>query len=83
MVETLPLKTTHPATTMKSRIITLNDPRMFIKWTPVLGTKVWIKVTKVMTPMAIPRCSHSVAVLPLATTILDAKTMHPEANHRY
>ena len=36
-------------------------------------------VIKVITPIAIPRFSHSVAVWPAAFMTFDAKTMHPAA----
>lgn len=76
---TPPPRTTQPVMTMNSRMMTLIDPITFISHTPALGVNVCTQVTNTMTAMAIPRSSHSVGVLPLATTILDAKTMQPDA----
>lgn len=36
-----------------------------------------------MTPMAMPRSAHSVTVLLAATKMLDAKTIQPEATHKF
>jgi hypothetical protein len=76
---TLPLRTTHPVTTMKRSRTTFITPIAFIPRTPQLGNRMWIKVIKLMAAMAIPRFSHSDAVFPDARTIFEANTIHPEA----
>lgn len=44
-----------------------------------LGVNVWMIVTKIMTPMAMPRSFQAETVWPAATRILEENTIHPEA----
>ena len=61
ILETLPLSTTQPVTTMKVKITTLIVPNKFCSLTPQCGTNVCISVIKVMSAIAMPRSSHSEA----------------------
>lgn len=70
---------THPVTPINSSKASLSMKKKFMPRTPTLGKKVCTRVMADMTTMAMPRSSHSVAVRPAATTMLDAKTMQPLA----
>lgn len=78
-LDTRPLRTTQPVTTMNKSSMTLYTPMTFMPRTPQRGRNVCRAVIDTITAIAIPRSSQSVAVLPAATMMFEANTTHPEA----
>jgi hypothetical protein len=74
-----PESTTQPVTTMNTSVNILMRLTTFMPRTPHLGKRVCRTVTKLMTAMAIPRFSHSVAVRPATMRVYCAKMIHPLA----
>jgi hypothetical protein len=78
-LNTRPLSTTQPVTTVNKSRMTLITPISFMPRTPHLGRNVRGEVIDTLTAIAIPRSSHTEALFPAAMTMFDAKAIKPEA----